>query len=493
MLLTLAAIGILGLTPPPGPVPTEAQVSRNLVYRPSGGTVDLLDLRRLARLRTPGARSLIFTERGSRPTDSANHRTSPTTRTESNDIVLAEIQRVGIIQRLEIGFSEGGDPASSEGRLLFVKPGSEQTLLELSIAETARGRNPGFPRPLVIAEPGRFVSTVPIPFGEGCRVLLRGSSVQNYLVEALVFSDPAAGSSTSHDSDRTEVASLQKAKRIWEKPSDLERHPLHEAEPAEYVVDGEARSSQRFLLPDGPATLRSLEIRPAPGFVDSWRSARLRIVWDDDAIEGAGIDLPAALFFGGHAVGGRNPESALVQGQSETLWYNRYPMPYRRTALLQIDSDVPIRGVVKILAEPTVDDDAGYLRAAQVGFVDSGRGCSVARLRDRGRGHLVGLVEADQGSDANEVRAGSSKMPTGRQSGSRVARIRLDGETVAAGEPTDLGLFRLRVSDPLVYTNSFEVDVEVRVDPMQQAAVASERPLVGFWYSERPGPVPEPR
>ncbi|RUL83192.1 hypothetical protein [Tautonia sociabilis] len=127
---------------------------------------------------------------------------------------------------------------------------------------------------------------------------------------------------------------------------------------ARYEVDLVGLSRAVFALPDGPRTIRSLRWIPAPGSTDSWRSARLRLIWDGDDLDSPGVDLPLGLLL--------SPEPGAAGGGS--LLVNRRPMPYLRSGRLVIDAEGPVRGSFRLDTRPGAEvlRTRGYLRAEVV-------------------------------------------------------------------------------------------------------------------------------
>ena len=131
---------------------------------------------------------------------------------------------------------------------------------------------------------------------------------------------------------------------------------------AKYEVEGLGNSAHQYALRAGPATVRSLEILPAPGRKThggppgcGWSGTTTRP-------RDAGVDLPLGLAFG--VVEGATPYQSLLVGQKAGTWYNRFPMPYHRQAILRIDTRKPLKGTIVVRTTRGVAADAGYFRAA---------------------------------------------------------------------------------------------------------------------------------
>ncbi|MEW4569845.1 hypothetical protein AB1L88_18425 [Tautonia sp. JC769] len=135
--------------------------------------------------------------------------------------------------------------------------------------------------------------------------------------------------------------------------------PGSQASPAEgeviqarYEVDLLGRSRVIFALPPGPRTITAFRWVPDPDSPDSWESARLRLVWDGDDPERAGVDVPLGQF-------------ARTDDDRPGSFVNDRAMPYRRLGRLVLDAEGPVRGSLRLetVPEATILDDRGYLRA----------------------------------------------------------------------------------------------------------------------------------
>jgi len=266
-----------------------------------------------------------------------------------------------------------------------------------------------------------------------------------------------------------------------------------ELEPAGYVVEAGARSTQVFLLPPGPRTVRALEVVPTPATADAWRAARLRLTWEgDDPDPGlAGVDLPLGLAFG--RAGGVPPVESAAVGTAGPAWVNRFPMPYRTGALLRVDSDAPIEGRIRVVTSRGAAADAGYFRAAVT------LGAKADRVADAGPGKIVGLFYASEQGDPRPGATDPGRLTLdGRPGGPLADVLGLDRPTTASpergvrtrragvsgGKPRGLAAYRWFLDDPLPFERSFAVGT----DQDKEAAPRDRGVMSVFWYSARPGP-----
>ena len=440
--------------------------------------------------------------------------------------ILAETKGPGIIQRLWFAPATLDQAASVEpirGRLRIQLDHQSQPVLDVPLADLFAAQHPHFPGTLMRECGGCFIGYVPIPFRDGCLVTVEGKAALQY--EISVLSVPSAEGLGAFPSQPTpeEANALQLARTLWQEPEALfENVPSFSAQrlrralslwkqlqEAEYPVEGSERSTQLFALPPGPRTIRSLDAIIDPKTTENWRKARLRLVWEADDVSQSAIDLPMGEFF---AQAPRSlPYRALMAGANENVWSNRFPMPYRGRALLQIDADGPIKGAIRIRSVRGAEPGAGYFRAVGRDVTPTGPEQRVEWLNETGRGHLVGTFvtakgRGDRASWLGQTLSLSADDRAPFPLGTDLARefngawpevkggldqaraFPLSGFPVyrREGESWSLAAYRWRLSDPV----PFEHSIALRVEPAADGTTRVDKARAAlFWYSERSGPV----
>ena len=308
---------------------------------------------------------------------------------------------------------------------------------------------------------------------------------------------PAAGAA----SELTDLAGLARI-GVPNGQREIGTRPVRDAEPALFLVEAAAHSRQAFLLPGGPRTLRELVVEPTPATAEAWRTARLRLVWEsDDPDAGPGVDLPLGLLFGRFA-----PEAGLcatlLADSWGPAWVCRFPMPYHAQALLDVATDRPLEGRIRLRTTAGVAPAAGYFRAASWS--------GPAPFSDTGRGHLAGvLVVGERGRGSARSEADESRLVLDdRDRGPLAIALRLPGANggevtpssaaatgrVQAGHGGPSAAFRWLAADPLSYDRVMALRSAPGHDAVNRAGVGSGGESGGtaavrvavFWYSDRP-------
>lgn len=481
-------------------------------YVPPGAPVELHDLNRLPLLRDPGVRLMGFSAR--EPFDARDGLT-----------VLAETDGPGIVQRLWLSTATATadrfrPTGPGEGRLRVTIDQQTEPVLDVPLTELFAGAHPRFPGVVGGARPGGFVAYIPIPFRDGCRITLEGAVVRPYEISVLKVPSAAGLARFQAQPPPPEAHDLQLAFALWREPEAIfSNEPSYSRErlwrelsirkhieEAEYPVDGTERSTRLFALPDGPRTIRSFDVVIDPKTADNWRSARLRITWDGANPASPSVDLPLGDFFGLPDRG--LTYRSLLTGENEHVWSNRFPMPYRAGAMIQIDADGPIRGAVRVRTQRGPAPGAGYFRAAS-----RSQAAGALNWESQGeRGHLVGTFLQAKGrgdrsawlakslyliADGQPLFSRGTPLAQAFDAAWSDVRGRLDMPQVfplsgfpayeREGEQWKVAAYRWRLVDPVPFERS--IGLRIEPDNAAGATTADDVRATVFWYSERSGPA----
>ena len=156
-----------------------------LGYEPTGRIDELYRLELLARLR-PGVVCRMFSsyDRTGGNNDGFAG-TFSKLRVEDGRSVLAEMSGAGCIQRIWFTHSEFKVPGLLERKGEHIRvyvDGQSTPALDIPLEDLFSGRLARFPKPLVGEASGGFYCYVPIPYREGCKVVVDGTAVRFYQI-----------------------------------------------------------------------------------------------------------------------------------------------------------------------------------------------------------------------------------------------------------------------------------------------------------------------
>lgn len=485
--------------------------AREVGYVPSGSPVELYDLGRLGRLRAREVRALSFSSYDrTGGNDDGFKGTYSKLRVEEGNSVLAELDGPGVIQRIWFTHTGGDQPGLLDRKNEHIKiylDGKPEPALDVPLETLFSGEHPHFPRPLVMEGSGGFVSYVPIGFRDGCKVVVEGEGVRFYQINMISLSDGNEVESFQADPPPETAKELEKARAAWADPAKYEATALAELPVATYELEGVGNSEFTFVLPPGPATIRSIELEPTEATVDAWRSVRLQLIWDQGPKGESAVDLPAGFAFG--TLDGAIAYSSLLMGQRDGVWYNRFPMPYRKQGVLRLKSTKPIKGTFRIRFEREIADGAGYFRAGQREALPTKPNEDFKWLNERGRGHFAGVLMWTEGKaklpywlegdDQFRIDGDLAIHGTGTEDyfngGWYALKGRLDGPAAYPSHGFPIyrspqegvwraAAYRWHIADPVPFARSIEAGIEHGGDNKFEADYRASV----FWYSDEPKP-----
>ncbi len=238
------------LSQPGAQNPPQATSAAGGGFSPSGSPAELHDLGLLARLRDPGVQPVGFSsyDRTGGNNDGFNG-TYSRIRAEQGDSVLAEVDGPGVVQRIWFTHTSAEQPGLLDRKQEHIKiyiDGRDRPALDVPLERIFTGTHPHFPRPLVSEGSGGFVSYVPIPFRNGCKIVVQGLGVRFYQIGLVKLPAGAVVASFTEQPEPEVRAGLERAAALWSRPGEYESRELECADVAEYDVEGLANSSHQY-------------------------------------------------------------------------------------------------------------------------------------------------------------------------------------------------------------------------------------------------------
>lgn len=294
-------------------------------------------------------------------------------RKEGNALVIAELKGPGAITRI-------WTPTPIDAPIEFYIDGERRPRIVMPFDQLFSGTRAPFTGPLVGRGAGGYWSYVPIEFARSVKVLVRAPTLQFYQLNYALYPPGTRLRSTG-----------------------VPPSPTLQADP-----EGRTVTSQAVLAPgrsvtlfetDRPGRITSLRLGPASAFAGDARDIDIRISWDGAARPA--VEMPAAEFFA-YSFGDPATRSLLLGTDNDTN-YVRLPMPFSRSAKIELVSRRTGGAPLPIRAELTVSDrgrsaDEAYFHARWNRETRARRGVPFPMLDVSGRGQLVGFTLQVQGA-----------------------------------------------------------------------------------------------
>jgi hypothetical protein len=428
-------------------------------------------------------------------------------REENGNSVIAEMEGAGCINRIwfthSVKLSDGLLDRKGEHIRIYLD-GSDEPIVDEPLERLFSGDLESFPRPLVGSALGGYYCYVPIPYSNGCKIVVEGMGVRFYQVTYTEFENATEVESFSPDLSPTRRAQLQQAVAAWSSPGDWRALGLKDCDTLEINLNPMDTAPVDIDLPKGPHMIRGVRLKldqdPKCPLEGEW----IEIAWD--GCESPGVELPLPLFFG--QAPGTTVTASLLAGRKGQDYYNYMPMPYRLAARVRLKGSAPLRGTMRILYEPGSPDpeELAYFHAAYFEQVPTEEGMNFPLLNTEGTGHYLGVLLVTEGTnvepgwlEGDEVFETDEEMVvhgTGTEDyfncGWYCVTNRLDGPGTLPlhgfpvfhreGDRFHAAAYRWHVTDPVPYRKSVNLKLEHGPQNDQEADYRS----AVFFYDTRP-------
>ena len=300
-------------------------------------------------------------------------------RREGDGLVIAELHGAGVITRI-------WTPTPTSDLVDFYFDGEATPRIEIPFAELFAGRTPPFLAPLVGRGSGGNYCYLPLEFKTGIKVVVHATTFHFYQINYALY-DPDAEPRTFSKTDS---------------------FPFQDPAPV-----GHETAAQHVFLPgkhltvfqtNKPGRIVSLKLGPAEALAGAGRDVSLRIYWDGS--RHPAVDVPVADFFGGYF--GQPATQSLLIGTKDDWDYIRFPMPFARSARIELVSESSDRSPIGVQSDLVVSThgktaDEGTFHAVWRRTNPTAPGVSFSFLNVEGRGHLVGATLQAQGAESGNT------------------------------------------------------------------------------------------
>ena len=315
-------------------------------------------------------------------------------RKEGDALVIAELQGPGVITRIWTA-------TPNDSPLEFFFDGEATPRLVLPFRDIFEGTHAPFVAPLAGSGGGGFYSYVPLPFQRSCKIRLHGPKMQFFQINYGLY-EPATKITTFDPTDQALAGNIGKIRATWNSvPSEVVPKQAHR-ELKKHTL--EAGKSVTLFESAEPGRVVAIRLTPASAFAGTDRSLVLKATWDGDAKPA--ILVPVGDFFG-YSFGDPSARSLLVGVENDTA-YAYFPMPYDRSARIEISSErrsgPPVTfssEVISTSEERQKSEGRFYARWNRENPVPRGEPFKFVDVK--GRGQLVGVILQAQGLESGQT------------------------------------------------------------------------------------------
>jgi len=314
---------------------------------------------------------------------------------EDGGLVIADLKGPGIIYRV-------WTPTPTDDMVEFYFDGETKPRIQVKFRDLFMGNEPPFVSPLVGYGAGGFYSYVPLSFRKSCKVLVRAERVQFYQINYARYPDGAPITTWQVSPSDEYLQHQEKAASLFASTgSDISDRVVPEGSASttsRTSVSLEPGATATLFETTEPGRIVGLRIAPAAALAGKNRDLLLRIQWDDD--RQPAVLCPAGDFFG--YAWGRPAMKSLLVGTAGDVNYCYYPMPFDKSAKIELISERTDGPAVEIRAEVVYAPDArstdeGKLYAVWRRENPTTKGTPFTFVETKGKGHVVGCVLQAQG------------------------------------------------------------------------------------------------
>ncbi len=323
-------------------------------------------------------------------------------RKEAGGLVLADLKGPGLIYRI-------WTPTPTDDLMEFYFDGENTPRLQIKFRELFSGTHSPFLAPIAGSGAGGFYSYLPMPFRKSCKILMKAKKVQFYQINFALYPEDFDLMTFSPVLTAEQSQQLDRARQLWNSSgADISSYGVSPQDKVQLF------KSRQTLVPGKTVTLFEVaqpgrivgfRLGPASALANKDRGLTLKIYWDGEA-EPAVIS-PAGDFFG-YSWGDPAIKSLMV-GTAENTNYCYFPMPFDRSAKIELTLEGPAAIPVDVQAElifyatpRTPREGKFYALWRRENPTTTGK--PFTYLNVRGQGHLVGCILQAQGMESGSTR-----------------------------------------------------------------------------------------
>jgi len=308
-----------------------------------------------------------------------------------SSLVIFEEKGNGAINRI-------WTPTPTEDTLDFYFGKTGKPSFSIKFSDLFSGNVYPFVQPLSGNEIGGFYTYFPIPYTNGCKIVLRGKKLEFYQIQHSSFPRDQEVQNFSMNLSPEAKNELDQIKKSWLNMGDLDTFQKKEVDTS--IAPGEDLELAQF---NSGGRITGLQIYNAHLFEGLEKQMDLKITWDNE--QTPAVYMPLADFFG-YAFGKISMQSLLV-GSKEDMNYCFFPMPFDQAAKIElvyrsapnatVQKPLPIKAKIFFSNEPRNPKTEGKFYGFWNSNINAPLGQPHVFLEGEGKGHYVGTILQAQG------------------------------------------------------------------------------------------------
>jgi len=312
-------------------------------------------------------------------------------------LVIFEAKGKGVINRIWM-------PTQNNDTLDFYFDSKEKPTFSIKFYDLFSGKVFPFIHPLCGNQLGGYYCYLPMPFQNGCKIVLRAKTMQFYQVQCRSYPDDYSVKTFDPQISDDETEALKKIATLWDAPEKMIRDffsgKVEVAATNTTVKPGQ--TAQLLNLKSG-GRIVGIEVSPASTFAGLNKQIDIKVTWDNE--KNPAIYAPLADFFG-YAFGTPSMQSLLL-GSKKDRDYCYFPMPFDKAAKVELvyrspsgnvkEGNKVIRAKIYYSLEKRNPATEGKFYTRWFDDMNPATGKPHVFLDVNGKGHYVGTILQAQG------------------------------------------------------------------------------------------------
>ncbi|MGN6396531.1 MAG: glycoside hydrolase family 172 protein [Mucilaginibacter sp.] len=311
-------------------------------------------------------------------------------------LILFEAKGKGVIDRIWM-------PTHNDDTLDFYFDGKEKPAFSIKYYDLFSGKVYPFISPVCGNQLGGYFCYIPIPFNNGCKIVLRAKTMQFYQIQCRTYPGDYKIKTFDINFTANERAELEKVVKLWNGENNKVKN-FYNAETKVAETNALLKPGKTISLfnANQGGRIDGIEISPASAFTGLNKQVDIKITWDGE--KQPAVYAPLADFFG-YAYGNPSMQS-LVLGSKQGINYCYIPMPFDKSAKIELiyrplpgksPESKTINARVYYSADKRKPATEGKFYASWFNDHRPAKGTPHVFLNIKGKGHYVGTLLQAQG------------------------------------------------------------------------------------------------